>query len=59
MSVKKTKEQLEKEEVFLDFCRLFNIKIKGKVCEMPTDKIPELLQYLSVMYGINIRKKER
>ena len=50
----RTKEQVDQDELFLDFCQLFNIKVdteKG-IASIGVDKIPDIIKYLQIVHGM-------
>ena len=55
----RTEEQLNQDELFTDFCQLFDIKIdtdKG-MASIGVDKIPDIIKYLKIVYGMPKREK--
>jgi hypothetical protein len=50
----RTKEQVDQDELFIDFCQLFNIKVdteKG-IASIGVDKIPDIIKYLQIVHGM-------
>ncbi len=50
----RTKEQLNKDELFTDFCQLFDIKIDTEkdIASIRMDKLPDIVKYLEIVHGM-------
>lgn len=50
----RTKKQVEQDELFTDFCQLFDIEIDKErdVAKVRVDKLPEIVKYLEIVHGL-------
>jgi len=50
----RTKKQVDQDELFTDFCQLFNIKIdtEKEIASIGVDKIPDIIKYLQIVHGM-------
>ena len=50
----RTKKQADQDELFTDFCQLFNIKIdtEKEIASIGVDKIPDIIKYLQIVHGM-------
>ena len=56
----RTEEQLNKDELFTDFCQLFDIKIdtEKNIASIRVDKLPDIVKYLEIVHGYCKAEKE-